>query len=112
MSRNKIISVLSILISFFCFTNLQAAPVDINAADAQTLAASLHGIGSAKAQAIVDFRTTNGEFNSINDLSLVKGIGERTVLRNRDDLALNADELAQLIKQQASTNLQAVNTSK
>ena len=112
MSRNKIISAVSLLASLFCFTSLHATPVDINTADAQTLAASLNGIGSSKAQAIVDYRNSNGKFNSISDLSLVKGIGERTVLRNRDDLALNADQLQEIIKQQASKNLQVENSSK
>ncbi len=112
MSRNKIISAVSLLASLFCFTSLHAAPVDINSADAQTLAASLNGIGSSKAQAIVDYRSTNGNFKSISDLSLVKGIGERTVMRNRDDLALNAEQLNDIIKQQDSNNLQVNNTSK
>lgn len=112
MSRNKIISVVGLLVSFFCFASVSAAPVDVNSADAQTLAAALHGIGSAKAQAIVEYRTANGDFDSISELSFVKGIGERTVVRNRDDIALNAKELADMLKRQASTNLQAENTSK
>ena len=106
MSRNKIISAISLLASLFCFTSLHAAPVDINSADAQTLAASLNGIGASKGQAIVDYRSNNGKFNSISDLSLVKGIGERTVLRNRDDLALNQDQLSKLLEEQGSNNLQ------
>ena len=112
MSRNKIISAVSLFVSLFCFSTLHAAPVNINAADAQTLAASLSGIGSSKAQAIVDYRSANGNFESISDLSLVKGIGERTVLRNRDDLALNADQLNEIIKQQGSKNLQVENADK
>ena len=112
MSRNKIISAVSLFASLFCFTSLHAAPVDINSADAQTLAASLNGIGASKAQAIVDYRSSNGKFNSISDLSLVKGIGERTVMRNRDDLALNQDQLNALIKQQGSKNLNVENASK
>ena len=112
MSRNKIISAVSLFISLFCLSSLHAAPVDINSADAETLANSLIGIGASKAQAIVDYRTNNGKFNSVSDLSLVKGIGERTVLLNRDDLALNQDQLKDLITQQSSETLQADNTSK
>ena len=93
MSRNKLIVIATLITSFFSFTSLQAAPVDINSADAQTLAASLNGIGAAKARAIVEYRTANGEFKSIAALSQVKGIGERTVLKNRDDIALNAKQL-------------------
>jgi len=112
MSRNKIISVVSLLVSLFCFNGLQATPVNINVADAHTLAVSLNGIGSSKAQAIVDFRTANGEFNSVSDLTMVKGIGERTILRNRDDLAVNAEQLKELINKQADKNLQTENSTK
>ena len=37
-----------------------AGPVNINTADAKTLARELDGIGPAKAQAIVDYRQKNG----------------------------------------------------
>ena len=93
MSRNKILVAITLITAFFSFSSVQAAPVDINSADAQTLADSLNGIGTAKAKAIVDYRNANGEFKTLNDLSLVKGIGERTVLKNRDDIALNAEQL-------------------
>jgi competence protein ComEA len=48
--------------------------ININAAGVAELA-TLPGIGPALAQRIVDYRTTNGPFASINDLSNVKGIG-------------------------------------
>ena len=102
MSRNKLIVIATLIASFFSFSTLQAAPVDINSADAQTLAASLNGIGMSKANAIVEYRTANGEFKSIADLSLVKGIGERTVYKNRDDIVLNAKQLS--TKQSVSTD--------
>jgi competence protein ComEA len=67
-----------------------AQPVDINTADAQTLADAIDGIGLAKAQAIVDFRAANGPFKTVDDLEAVKGIGDRTVERNRDRLSVGA----------------------
>lgn len=67
-----------------------AAPVNINTADAETISAELNGIGLAKAIAIVEYRKKHGPFRSANDLSLVKGIGERTVERNRDDIKVSA----------------------
>jgi len=62
--------------------------VDINTADAETLANVIDGIGMAKAQAIVDYRQANGPFKTVDDLVAVKGIGERTVERNRERLAV------------------------
>ena len=66
--------------------SLIAAPVDINRADAETLAASISGVGLSKASAIVEYRETYGPFGSVDDLALVKGIGSRTVDKNRDNL--------------------------
>ena len=63
-----------------------AGPVDINTADAETISAELKGIGLAKARAIVEYREKHGPFKSAEDLSLVKGIGDRTVEMNLDDI--------------------------
>ncbi len=65
---------------------LLAGPVNVNTADAETLAVELNGIGPAKAQAIIEYREKHGPFKSPEDLSLVKGIGERTVELNRADI--------------------------
>jgi competence protein ComEA len=50
--------------------------------------ASLNGIGESKAQAIVAYREANGPFQSADDLVNVKGIGEATVAKNADSLAI------------------------
>ncbi len=63
-----------------------AGPVNINTADAETISAELKGVGITKAQAIVEYREKHGPFRSADDLSLVKGIGERTVEINRADI--------------------------
>jgi len=63
-----------------------ADPVDINSADAETLAASIDGVGTQKAIAIVKYREANGPFASVDDLANVQGIGMKTVDRNRDKL--------------------------
>ncbi len=72
---------LSLLLSFSAFA---AGPVDINTADAATLAANLHGVGESKARAIVAHREANGPFKSADQLAAVKGIGLATVEKNRD----------------------------
>lgn len=63
-----------------------AGPVDINTADAETISAELKGIGLSKAQAIVEYRSKHGPFKSADDLSLVKGIGQKTLDAVRADI--------------------------
>lgn len=71
-----------------CAAVAHAAPVDINSADAATLAHELKGVGNSKAATIVEYRRTHGGFKTIDDLALVKGIGAKLVERNRADLRL------------------------
>ena len=66
-----------------------AGQVNVNTADAETIAAELNGVGLSKAKAIVEYRTKHGPFRSVDDLSLVKGIGERTVDKNRTDIQVS-----------------------
>jgi competence protein ComEA len=70
-------------------TLVLAGPVNINTADAETISAELKGIGLTKAKAIVEYRKKHGPFRSADDLSLVKGIGERTVELNRSDIVVS-----------------------
>jgi competence protein ComEA len=63
-----------------------AGPVNINTADAATLAKELDGIGPAKAQAIVEYRQKNGAFKSAEDLLKVEGIGAKVLDQNRDNI--------------------------
>ena len=69
-----------------------AAPIDINTADAHTLASTLTGIGTAKAEAIVAYREANGPFKRLEELVKVKGVGEKTVEKNRANLVIHAAE--------------------
>ena len=62
--------------------------VNINTADAATIDRVLVNVGPAKAQAIVDYRKANGAFRSAEQLAMVKGIGLKTVEKNRDRIAL------------------------
>lgn len=66
----------------------QAARVNLNTADAETLQKQLSGIGSAKAQAIVAYREANGEFASVDELLEVKGIGKAILDKNRDKVSV------------------------
>ena len=71
-----------------------AGPVDINTADAKTIARELKGIGLSRAQAIVEFREKNGPFKSADDLARVKGIGTKVVEQNRPNIRLEKDKSA------------------
>lgn len=61
-----------------------AEKVNINTASAEQISTVMTGIGDNKAKAIVNYRTTNGKFKSINDLENVDGIGSKTVEKNKD----------------------------
>ena len=82
----KLIALAMACLPFLAF----AGPVDINSADAETLSAELDGVGLAKAKAIVEYRKKYGPFKNAEDLSLVKGIGERTVEINRENIRVGA----------------------
>lgn len=68
--------------------------VNINTADAAALDRVLLNVGPAKAEAIVAYRKANGPFRSIDQLALVKGIGLKTIERNRDRIALGTPSRA------------------
>jgi competence protein ComEA len=70
-------------------TTVETGKVNLNTADAATLARELLGIGEVKAQAIVEYRTANGAFASVDDLLEVKGIGAAILEKNRDKLSIN-----------------------
>ncbi len=65
-----------------------AGEVNINTADAQTIAKNLKGVGLKKAQAIVVYRKKNGPFKTIESLAKVKGIGFKTVEKNRANISI------------------------
>ena len=67
-----------------------AGPVNINKADAETISSELKGIGPSKARAIVEYREKYGPFKSLEDLTLVSGIGARTLELNQGDIRLDS----------------------
>lgn len=63
------------------------AAVNVNMASADELA-QLDGVGPAKAAAIIDYREQNGPFKSIDGLTQVSGIGNKTVDGLRSDATI------------------------
>ena len=74
----------------FAGSTFAAEKVNLNTADAATIDRVLLNVGPAKAQAIVDYRKQHGAFHSPEDLAMVKGIGLKTVEKNRDRIVVAA----------------------
>jgi competence protein ComEA len=56
--------------------------LNINSASAEDISKSLKGVGMKKAQAIVDYRESYGDFHNVDELTAVKGIGKNTLAKN------------------------------
>jgi len=69
-------------------TFAEGGPVDINKATVAELT-SIKGIGPAKAQAIIDYREAHGSFESVDDLKMVRGIGDKVLESLRPHLMAN-----------------------
>lgn len=75
---------MKVLALLFFTTSFLFASVDINNASLKELK-TLKGVANVKASAIVDFRKGYC-FKKVNELMLVKGIGAKTVSKNKDNL--------------------------
>jgi competence protein ComEA len=70
---------------------LWGGPVNLNTADADTIARELNGVGAARAQAIVDYRKEYGAFESPEELLNVTGVGRFIIDSNKDNILLDLD---------------------
>ena len=64
-----------------------AAKVNINSAGLDELQ-KLPGVGPKVAQRILDYRKQSGDFKKVEDLMKVRGIGEKTFLKMKDQLTV------------------------
>jgi competence ComEA-like helix-hairpin-helix protein len=77
---------------FYFLPVIQAAEkININTADSTALD-SLPGIGPAKAEDIIAYRTSNGPFQKIEDLMNVAGIGQTTFDGLQDQICVSATD--------------------
>ncbi len=81
MRRTLFLAVLGLLPAL-----ADAGPVDINTADAATIARELNGVGESRAKAIVEFREKNGRFAAPEDVMKVSGVGPQVLKLNRDNI--------------------------
>lgn len=73
-------------LSVFAISFPLLAAVNINTAGADAIQSELKGVGLQKAEAIIAYRNANGAFKSADELANVKGIGLKTVEKNRENI--------------------------
>ena len=78
------------LLSMTITAPASAAPVNVNQATAKVIAQNLTGIGMVKAQRIVDY-CAKEHCDQAEDLMSVKGVGSKTIEKNRENLRFSND---------------------
>lgn len=84
----KIKATLIALVALFVSSLSLAAPVNINTASATEISEALNGVGMVKAEALIAYRTANGMFTSAEQIIEVRGIGQATFEKNKDDILI------------------------
>ena len=79
--------VFALIVALLASLSVAFAAVNVNTATQAELE-SLNGIGPAKAKAIIDYRTKNGPFKSLEELDKVPGVGQGTLAKIRNDVTL------------------------
>jgi competence protein ComEA len=64
--------------------------ININTATVEELT-DLKGVGAAYAKAIVEYRTEHGLFKAPEDITLVKGIGQKIFDQNKDRIVVSVE---------------------
>ena len=80
-------ALLAAALSLSYFAN--AEPVDLNQADAETLADNIVGVGPVLAKAIVAYRLENGPFVSTEQLLEIPGVGSKLLEKNEKSLLVD-----------------------
>lgn len=91
---NRFIRGLLVALSMLPFSVGAAGPIDINTATAAELE-QVNGLGPAKASAIVQYRSEHGAFASLDELTKVPGIGEKSLEKMRGSLSVTAPKAAE-----------------
>ena len=75
-------------IMWFAISGAALAAVNINTATKDELV-TLKGVGEKRAQAIIDYRTKNGPFKTVDDLEKVPGIGPGLMKQIKSQVAVS-----------------------
>jgi len=78
---------LALLLALALCSATAFAAINLNTATKEELVA-LPGVGPAKAQAILDYRNSHGQFKSIEEVKDVKGIGAKRFEKLKPELTV------------------------
>ena len=85
----RLLAAIALAIAVTLPSQWASAALNLNTATKEELI-DLPGIGPAKAQAILDYRTANGGFKSVEELKDVKGLGAKRFEKLKADLVVTA----------------------
>jgi competence protein ComEA len=88
-SVKNCLGIVLLLLAGFAFAG---ETVNINQADAESLALAIKGVGHKRAEAIIEYREQYGPFQSVDELTQVQGIGEKLLEGSRQNLTVQAGE--------------------
>lgn len=84
---------IALLFALLMVTFNAFAAVNVNTATAEQFSV-IKGVGPSKAKAIIDYRTKNGPFKTVDDVSKVKGIGHGELFKKIKGELTVGDETA------------------
>ena len=77
-----------LFLALLLFSTLLFSAVNVNRATSAQLQ-TLNGIGPYKAQEIIKYRKSHASFNSVDELVNVKGIGPKTLMKMKSQVAIH-----------------------
>ena len=104
-----------ILVMLVAFSGAAVAAVNINTATKEELT-SIKGVGEKRAQDIIDYRTKNGPFKTVDDLEKIPGVGPGLMKRIRSQVSTSGktmiDKPAQKTTQTTKSTAKAAEPAK
>jgi competence protein ComEA len=79
--------VVKLLLALILLSALLFSAINVNKANSAQLQ-TLNGIGPTKAQEIINYRKSHGAFKTVEELVNVKGIGAKTLIKMKVQVAI------------------------